>query len=66
MPTSCPLEQIHSKNVEGERDLGKQGLLRGGGKTAESMACGNEGHGVRKPWSEAGLGPSEGSRVAPI
>lgn len=49
MPASYPLKQTFSKNVEEERELGKQGLLRGGGKTPEPEAGGNEGRGVRKP-----------------
>lgn len=44
-----PSETNILQECRGERESGKQGPLRGGGKSPEPTACGNEGRGVRKP-----------------
>lgn len=65
MPASYPLKQTFSKNVEEERELGKQGLLGEAGRPRSQRQVGMKDVGSGSLWSEAGLGPSDGSRVAP-
>lgn len=61
-----PSETNILQECRGERESGKQGRSGEAGRARSPRHVGMKDMGSGSLWSEAGLGPSDGSRVAPI